>query len=113
VTTDDGSTGTKGLATDEGATLLRTRTFDRVYTCGPETMMRKVMDLAEEVHVPMEAGLERIFKCGSGICGSCCIGGHLVCKDGPVFNSDVLRRLPEFGESSRDASGRRVPIGTL
>jgi len=113
MTTDDGSTGMKGLATDEGARLLRARAFDRVYTCGPETMMRKVMDLAEGFHVPMEAGLERIFKCGSGICGSCCIGAHLVCKDGPVFSSDVLRRLPEFGKSSRDASGRRVPIGTL
>jgi len=113
MTTDDGSSGTKGLATDEGAMLLRTRTFDRVYTCGPEAMMKKVLDLAEEVHVPMEAGLERIFKCGSGICGSCCIGAYLVCKDGPVFNSDDLRRLPEFGKSSRDASGRRVPIGTL
>jgi len=113
MTTDDGSTGTKGLATDEGARLLRTRTFDRVYTCGPERMMRKVMDLAEEVHVPMEAGLERIFKCGSGICGSCCIGPYLVCKDGPVFDSQVLRRLPEFGESTRDASGRPVVIGAL
>jgi dihydroorotate dehydrogenase electron transfer subunit len=113
MTTDDGSTGRKGLATDEAAMLLHTRTFDRVYTCGPETMMRKVTDLAEEVHVPMEAGLERIFKCGSGICGSCCIGPYLVCKDGPVFDSEVLRRLPEFGKSTRDASGRPVVIGTL
>jgi len=113
MTTDDGSTGTKGLASDEGAMLLRTRTFDRVYTCGPETMMKKVLDLAEDIHVPMEAGLERIFKCGSGICGSCCMGPYLVCKDGPVFDSEVLRKLPDFGKSTRDASGRPVVIGTL
>jgi dihydroorotate dehydrogenase electron transfer subunit len=113
VTTDDGSTGTKALATDEAAKLLSSKTFDRVYTCGPEAMMKKVLGLAEEAHVPMEAGLERIFKCGSGICGSCCIGPYLVCKDGPVFDSEVLRRLPEFGKSTRDASGRPVSIGTL
>jgi len=113
MTTDDGSTGTKALATDEAAKLLSSKTFDRVYTCGPEAMMKKVLGLAEEAHVPMEAGLERIFKCGSGICGSCCIGPYLVCKDGPVFDSEVLRRLPEFGKSTRDASGRPVVIGTL
>ena len=111
MTTDDGSAGTKGLATDEAARLLRVKSFDRVYTCGPETMMRKVMDLAGEAQAPMEAGLERIFKCGSGICGSCCIGPYLVCKDGPVFNNVILKELPEFGKSSRDASGRPVAIG--
>jgi dihydroorotate dehydrogenase electron transfer subunit len=111
ITTDDGSTGTKGLATDETARVLRARSFDRVYTCGPEEMMKKVVDLATEAQIPSEAGLERIFKCGSGICGSCCIGPYLACKDGPVFSGDILMALPEFGKSTRDASGRRIAIG--
>jgi len=110
ITTDDGSTGTRGLATEEAAKVLRARSFDRVYTCGPEVMMRKVLDLTEEVQIPAEAGLERIFKCGSGICGSCCIGPYLACKDGPVFSSEILRKLPEFGKSTRDASGKPVTI---
>ncbi|HXZ97802.1 MAG TPA: dihydroorotate dehydrogenase electron transfer subunit [Candidatus Acidoferrum sp.] len=111
VTTDDGSTGSKGLATDETARVLRAGLFDRIYTCGPEEMMKKVVDLATEAQIPAEAGLERIFKCGSGICGSCCIGPYLACKDGPVFSSDTLKGLREFGKSTRDASGRQITIG--
>ena len=110
VTTDDGSAGTKGVATDEAARLLDDKGFDRVYTCGPERMMKNVIDLARKAHVPAEAGLERIFKCGSGICGSCCIGSHLVCKDGPVFGDELLRDVPEFGRTTRDASGRHTVI---
>jgi dihydroorotate dehydrogenase electron transfer subunit len=110
VTTDDGSAGTRGLATDEAAKLLGDGRFDRVYTCGPERMMKKVMDLAEKAHVPAEAGLERIFKCGSGICGSCCIGSYLACKDGPVFSDEILKHVPEFGKTTRDASGRPIVI---
>jgi dihydroorotate dehydrogenase electron transfer subunit len=109
-TTDDGSAGTRGLATHEAAKVLRAGSFDRVYTCGPEAMMRKIIDLAGEAQIRAEAGLERIFKCGSGICGSCCIGPYTVCKDGPVFSSETLRELPEFGKSTRDASGRPVAI---
>lgn len=111
ITTDDGSAGVKGLATDKAAKLLRSQSFDRVYTCGPEVMTKRVVDLGAEAHVPAEAGLERIFKCGSAICGSCCIGPYLVCKDGPVFKGEVLRALSEFGRSTRDASGKRVVLG--
>jgi dihydroorotate dehydrogenase electron transfer subunit len=110
ITTEDGSVGTKGLATDEAARVLRAMSCDRVYTCGPEAMMKRVVDLAAEAEMPAEAGLERIFKCGSGICGSCCIGPYLACKDGPVFSSEILTGLSEFGKSTRDASGRRVII---
>jgi dihydroorotate dehydrogenase electron transfer subunit len=111
ITTDDGSIGSKGLATDEAVRVLCGGSFDRVYTCGPERMIKKVVDLATEAQIPAEAGVERIFKCGSGICGSCCIGPYLACKDGPVFSSDTLRGLREFGKSTRDASGRRIAIG--
>jgi dihydroorotate dehydrogenase electron transfer subunit len=110
ITTDDGSIGIRALATEEAAKALRAASFDRVYTCGPEVMMRRVIDLTEEARIPAEAGLERVFKCGSGICGSCCIGPYLTCKDGPVFKSEILRELPEFGKSTRDASGRIVNI---
>jgi len=112
VATEDGSDGEKGLATDLAAKVLQDHSFDRIYTCGPEPMMRKVLDYAQAAQTPMEAGLERVFKCGSGICGSCCVGPYLVCKDGPVFNGETLRGLPEFGLWARDHSGRRVAVGT-
>ena len=111
ITTDDGSRGRKCLATDEAKRLIQPRSFDRIYTCGPELMMKKTVEFALRAHIPAEAGLERMFKCGSGICGSCCIGPYLVCKDGPVFNSATLVELSEFGESMRNASGRSVSIG--
>jgi len=112
IMTDDGSAGTKGLATDEAARVLRSRRFDRIYTCGPEVMMKKVVGLAAEARTSAEAGLERIFKCGSGICGSCSIGPYLACKDGPVFSSEILKGLPEFGKSTRNACGQPVIIGS-
>lgn len=110
ITTDDGSRGRRGLASDEAKQLIQPHSFNRIYTCGPEPMMKRVIDFAAHAHIPAEAGLERMFKCGSGICGSCCIGPYLVCKDGPVFNSAVLTKLSEFGKSTRNASGRSVPI---
>lgn len=113
MTTDDGSAGSKGLATDEAARLSRVSSFDRVYTCGPEVMMKRVIDLAAKGGTPVEAGVERIFKCGSGICGSCCLGPYLVCRDGPVFSGETLRELTEFGKSTRDASGKRIALGAL
>ncbi len=75
-------------------------------------MMRKVVDLGRDARIPVQAGLERIFKCGSGICGSCCIGPYLVCKDGPVFDGETLGTLLEFGAWTRDHSGRRLAQGT-
>jgi dihydroorotate dehydrogenase electron transfer subunit len=112
VATEDGSDGKEGLATDLATKVLKDHSFDRIYTCGPEAMMRRVLDLAQAVQTPVEAGLERIFKCGSGICGSCCIGPYLVCREGPVFNGETLRGLSEFGVWARDHSGRRVAVAT-
>ena len=110
--TEDGSTGEKGLATDLATKVLQDHSFDRIYTCGPEAMMRKVVNLGRDARIPVQAGLERIFKCGSGICGSCCIGPYLVCKDGPVFDGETLSTLLEFGAWTRDHSGRRLAQGT-
>ena len=70
--------------------ILESEKFDNVYTCGPELMMKKVFDIASSYSLPVQARLERYMKCGIGICGSCCIGEHLVCKDGTIFNEKEL-----------------------
>lgn len=109
VVTDDGSAGLRGLASDIAAKLIEEKSYDHIYMCGPEIMMRKIFDKAEEKGVEVQACLERYMKCGIGLCGSCCIGEYLVCKDGPVFNSEILRKLKdEFGVFKRDSSG--LPI---
>lgn len=110
ICTDDGSAGHHGLPTD----LLRAD-LDRggvrvVYTCGPEVMMRAVFDLCESRGVECQAALERYMKCGFGICGQCACGEMLVCRDGPVFDSDELRGMEEFGRTARLKTGGRVSI---
>lgn len=106
VTTEDGSYGAKGLATDAAAKAIERNDFDMVYTCGPERMMKKVLELAKSNGIPAQASLERLMKCGIGICCSCCVGRYLVCKDGPVMDGEEVLRLPEFGVHARDKSGR-------
>ena len=97
VATEDGTYGEKGLVTQIMEDLLQTTTFDAVYTCGPELMMYKVVQLATTKGIFVQASLERMMKCGIGICGSCCIGEDLVCRDGTIFDGKHLLANPEFG----------------
>jgi dihydroorotate dehydrogenase electron transfer subunit len=108
VTTEDGSYGIHGQATEVMAHILENENFDNVYTCGPELMMKKVFDIASSHSLPVQARLGRYMKCGIGICASCCIGEQLVCKDGTVFNEKKLRFMTEFGQINRDKSGRKA-----
>jgi len=111
ITTEDGSHGIKGLATDAILPILKEKKIDMIYTCGPELMMKKVFEIAQEFNLPVQASLERVMKCGIGICGSCCIGGYRVCKDGPIFDSLMLKEVKdEFGLFRMDHSGKRVRL---
>ena len=107
ISTEDGSYGIKGNATDAMSLIIMKEKFDTVYTCGPELMMRKVFDIGSANALSVQASLERYMKCGIGICASCCIGDRLVCKDGTVFNEKQLSVMTEFGKTYRDKSGRK------
>jgi dihydroorotate dehydrogenase electron transfer subunit len=110
-TTEDGSYGIKCLATEPLEKLLGKVKFDMVYACGPELMVRHVFDLAEKRGVSLEVSLERLMRCGIGVCGSCMIGNYRVCRDGPVFNSERLREVKdEFGVSKLGFDGNRLPL---
>ena len=108
VCTDDGSYGLEGTTVSLMNNLLRNNTFDCVYTCGPELMMKGVVDLANKNSIPVQASLERYMKCGIGICGSCCLDSSLVCQDGTVFNGDQLSKILDFGISYRDKDGQII-----
>ncbi|MGQ9469488.1 MAG: dihydroorotate dehydrogenase electron transfer subunit [Nitrososphaerales archaeon] len=113
ITTEDGSYGVKGLATDAILPILRKKRIDIIYTCGPELMMRKVFEIAQEFNLPVQASLERVMKCGIGICGSCCIGKYRVCKDGPIFDSSKLKEVEdEFGLFKRNHSGKMIKLNS-
>ena len=103
--TEDGSYGEKGYVTDVLEKLLQENTYDAIYTCGPELMMYKVVKLANEKGIFVQASLERMMKCGVGICGSCCVNEDLVCRDGTVFDGQHLAKNSEFGHFERTKSG--------
>jgi dihydroorotate dehydrogenase electron transfer subunit len=110
-TTEDGSYGFKCLATEPLEKLLDKEKFDMVYTCGPEPMVRRVFDLAEQRGIALEASLERLMRCGIGLCGSCVIGKYRVCRDGPVFNAVQLSQVKdELGISKLGFDGNRIPL---
>lgn len=112
ITTDDGSYGIKGLASDPVGRLLKAEKFNAIYACGRERMMLNVFKQAEKAKVSAQMSLERYMKCATGICGQCVLDplGLMVCKDGPVFTSEILRKTADFGAYTRDTSGRKVPI---
>jgi dihydroorotate dehydrogenase electron transfer subunit len=89
ITTDDGSLGMQGLATDAAEHLLdEARRVDHdyqaLYACGPEPMLDAVERLARAHGLPAQLSYERYMRCGFGVCGSCAHHGWLVCRDGPV-----------------------------
>jgi dihydroorotate dehydrogenase electron transfer subunit len=110
-TTNDGTYGLQCLVTEPLGKLLDKEKFDMIYTCGPEVMVKKVFELTEQRKLPLEASLERLMRCGIGLCGSCMIGKYRVCRDGPVFNAAQLREVKdELGISKIGFDGSRIPV---
>lgn len=90
--TDDGSFGVKGLVTkaveDNLAESRPSRV--RIYSCGPEPMLRAVDELGISLGIPGQVSLEAPMPCGIGICLGCIVplragGNARVCVEGPVF----------------------------
>lgn len=107
ITTDDGSKGFKGYATELAEDLISNKKFDQVLTCGPELMMKKLYGLCS--NISFQASLERYMKCGIGLCGQCCVGNGLrVCLEGPVFDKKMLKNIKDFGVFKRDAAGIKI-----
>jgi dihydroorotate dehydrogenase electron transfer subunit len=94
-TTEDGSLGEKGYVTNHSLFNQKIEQFDRIYTCGPDLMMKAVARVAKEKNIFCEVSLENMMACGFGVC-LCCVedtkAGHkCVCTDGPVFNINDLK----------------------
>lgn len=87
VTTVDGSVGVKGFVTD-----ALPGHFSHVYSCGPMPMLRALYRATQGTSG--EFSLEERMGCGFGACMGCSImtkeGSRRVCKDGPVFDKEVL-----------------------
>lgn len=110
VATDDGSAGHRGPVTDL-LPAVDLGHFDALLACGPEAMMKRVLEFVVESGYGglAQFSLERYIKCGLGICGSCSLGRYRVCTDGPVFTAEELLDTP-FGRYRLDECGRPVPV---
>ncbi len=115
--TDDGSYGLEGFVSDNFEKKIKDLSKEVLentiaYTCGPEIMMYKVFQICEKYNIKLQASLERIMRCGCGLCGLCAIDplGLLVCKDGTVFSSEQLKEMEDFGKFKRDFSGKKIQI---
>lgn len=109
--TEDGTCGITGLCTEPLEEMLAKEKFSTVYACGPEKMIFKVFELAQRHRTPLQVSLERIMRCGIGLCGSCVVSKYRVCRDGPVFTSQQLEKMKrEFGFSKRDRYGRKIEL---
>jgi dihydroorotate dehydrogenase electron transfer subunit len=110
IATDDGSDGYKGFVTGLVNDIIDDVKPNQMITCGPEPMMKLLLDLSVKKGIGFQAALERYMKCGIGICDSCSLGPYLVCKDGPVLGSDRLITVKDFGMFKRSPSGGRTRI---
>jgi dihydroorotate dehydrogenase electron transfer subunit len=93
VTTEDGSEGEKGFVTEHS--ILSVYKYDRIYCCGPDSMMKAVAKYSRKSNAECEVSLENLMACGIGAC-LCCIvdtvkGNVCTCIDGPVFNKNDLK----------------------
>ena len=107
IATDDGSQGHAGLATDlfEIFLVQQSNKIDSLtlYTCGPIPMLKRVVDMALEYHIPCQVSLETVMACGLGACQGCAVHASSqnvpdywhVCQDGPVFTYEEISELEE------------------
>jgi len=93
LTTEDGSRGEKGFITNHS--VFSNGRYDKIYCCGPESMMRAIAGYCKKNNIACEVSLENLMACGIGAC-LCCIvdtvkGNLCSCIDGPVFNINELK----------------------
>jgi NAD(P)H-flavin reductase len=79
--------------------LIPRAPFDPVNTvamvCGPEVMMRYTVLELQKRGVSDRSiflSMERNMKCAVGFCGHCQFGPEFICKDGPVFRYDRVKK---------------------
>lgn len=96
VTTDDGSVGIHGmLPAGFNPDVIKAGAYKAVYACGPNPMLAYVQMICKEAGIKCYLSMENRMLCGVGACLGCTIqtsaGKKRVCKDGPVFDGDIIQ----------------------
>ncbi len=100
-TTEDGSSGERGLVTAplERYLAARPQRDLRVYACGPWGMMKAAHEIAARHRIQCEVSLEARMGCSLGACMGCVVHARdgageeqylRVCTDGPVMSSYLI-----------------------
>lgn len=91
--TEDGSSKFKGRVIDYLKEAVEKHKPEKIYTCGPEPVLKYIVNIANEYNIKTEIALEKKFACGTGVCMGCVVKikenntarNKRICKDGPVF----------------------------
>ena len=90
LTTDDGSSGRKGLVTEVLKEVIETGDVKLVIAVGPVRMMQAVSELTKPFGVKTLVSLNPVMVEGTGMCGACRVnvGGRtrFACVEGPEFD---------------------------
>lgn len=116
IATEDGSLGKRGIITDCLKAILSTIDHrpSTIYACGPTGMLKAVSSLAKQHSIPCQVSFEEHMACGVGVCLGCPVRVRtaynvqhtaknaryairdtqyeykMVCKDGPIFDSNEI-----------------------
>jgi dihydroorotate dehydrogenase electron transfer subunit len=71
ITTEDGSTGERGLVTDVMEETMERCSTDVVYSCGPHPMLAAVSAICARNSIPVQVAVEELMACGFGACMTC------------------------------------------
>ncbi len=99
--TDDGSIGYKGFVSDCFVQWLKENEINPkeaiIYACGPEKMLARMAQIAQEKNIDCQVSMERRMACGINLCQGCAVECKLpnsnetiykmCCQEGPVFDS--------------------------
>ena len=115
ITTDDGSVGVHGMLpaalTEE---TLKAGNYDAVYACGPTPMLAYIQKICQAVGVKSWLSMEAHMACGVGVCLGCVIdtteGKKRCCKEGPVFDGNILIFKPVTEVAGIKVQPRRQPL---
>ncbi len=115
ITTDDGSVGVHGmLPAALSEDTLRQGNYSEVFACGPTPMLAYIQKICQAVGVKCWLSMEAHMACGVGVCLGCVIdtteGKKRCCKEGPVFDGDILIFKPVTEVAGIKVQPRREPL---
>lgn len=113
LTTDDGSSGKKGLVTETLKKVIENNKVDLVIAVGPVRMMQAVSELTKPYGVKTLVSLNPVMVEGTGMCGACRVTvsnkTRFACIEGPEFDGhevdfqELANRLGFYREEETES----------